>query len=221
MTRWRIVISEAELERCRRDAAFAHILTLGRIANMLRTALSLAADVNDRDGALASRARYSTSLLLAGLLAEALPVLKRSGKHFRHLEAHATRVRTLLQDPELESLHREWLGPMRNKAVFHNDDVVSSSGLALPQLVGPRTLVWGDTEHFMDAHYMMSDEVALLFLVADSHSGASPLAFLERSLKGGLAMTLRVIQAIDALVGQALVEMGFAMERDQPAHVPR
>src|SRR5690606_17773828 len=152
MPAWRILARPEDFDRYRGDEAFAEVLTLGRVTNLLRAVLSLSLDAGDRDGSAAYRARTSTTLLLTGLLVEAIMVVKRSGRHFRHLPAHLTHIQPLFRDPEIDRLEREWLRPMRHQAAFHNDEHVSLEGFRAMHPAVPQPIAQGDSEDAFATH---------------------------------------------------------------------
>jgi hypothetical protein len=211
MASWRISARAADFERLRDDEAFAEILTLGRVSNFLHAALTPIVQASSliRD---AHATQFAGILFLSRLLSEALQVLERSGKHFRELAAFKELVQPILRDADVTKLRKEWLSPIRNRSVFHNDPEVSKTGLvALKKPTVPQDIVVGDDGTTSTQHYPMSNVVAAMFAYELAGSD-DPIGFLSPSFGGVPALAIRVAAAIDALVPQALVERGFAVE---------
>lgn len=212
MQPWKIAASPEQIDKFRGDPAFAEILTLGRIANLLRAALHTAAEQGGKVGTVAERARIAMTLLLTGLVAEAIPVLERSGEHFRHLPGFKGTVKPVLDDPTIRDLRDRWFAPMRNQAVFHNDKVVSKDGLSLLKPSVRQDLARGSTSSFLDAYYPMADVVAILYIIQKAGAVDDPGTFLENAISTVVSAATNVCLAIDTLIGQALERLGFQLE---------
>lgn len=178
MTSWRVSLQPDDLERFKGSQAFAEILTLGRIANLLRTTIALGLTHGPGDDSASDRARASATFLLSGLVAEALPVLERSGQHFRHLPSFKESVTPILKDPQVSEVRSQWLSPLRNQAVFHNDREVSETGLSLMRPDVSHDIVRGSTQLFMDGYYPLADAVAVAYVINKAGSGDDAAAFL-------------------------------------------
>ena len=187
MPQWRIVASPADLDRLRYSEAFAELLTLGRVANLLRASLLAAVHHGSQGGTSADRDRMAMTLLLTGLITEALPVLERSGKHFRHLPAFTNDVQQILSDDKLPDFRQKWCAPLRNQAVFHNDAEVSREGLVLLAPGVPQELAHGSSLSFVDTHYPTADVVAFLYIIqsAGARDGRAPQCGASESVRLG------------------------------------
>jgi len=156
------------------------------------------------------------TLLLSGLVAEALPVIERSGKYFRHLPAFTASILPILKDPNIASLRERWFAPLRNQAVFHNDAAVSESGLGLMKPAVPQDLARGSSESFLDTYYPTADVVAIMFIINAANETESPASFFSESIRAVVDVSARVCLAIDSVVGEALNEWGFVWEEIPP-----
>lgn len=212
MTAWKISASSADFDRLRESEAFAELLTLGRAANLLRDVLlSVTGRGKDR-GSSAARSRMATTLLLTGLVAEAIPLLERSGKHFRHLPAFSRSIIPLLADAGLQSHRKTWFAPLRNQAVFHNDAVVSVKGLELLKPAVPQALAEGGSASFLGTYYPTSDVVAILYVIDAAGATADPGEFLGNAVKTVVDLSMRICLAMDALTGEAFADLGLRVE---------
>jgi hypothetical protein len=209
MSSWQVQASPADFERLRDDERFAALLALCRIANLLRSVLSLAMPHDTPSESAAQRSRMSATLLLTGLLAEALPGLERYGRHFRHLPAYSEQVVPLTTDPARKPLTDGWIRPVRNQAVFHHDPVVSTEGLKLMRPAVPQSLAEGSTTALMDVYYPTADVVAAMYLIQQAGAIDDPSAFLGDSVRTVASFAVRMCEALDALIGQALSDFGF------------
>src|SRR5687767_9722416 len=124
MPAWKVEATAQDFDRVRTDERFAALLSLGRTANLLRSTLSLARPDHEPGGIAGSRSMMSATLLLAGLIAEGLRTLEHYARYWKALPAYTEFVVPLITDPARKSLTDQWLRPIRNQAVFHNDPVV-------------------------------------------------------------------------------------------------
>ena len=155
-------------------------------------------------------------LLLTGLLSEALPVLERSGRFFRELNAHKEHVKPILNDPTVAELRKTFLTPLRNQAVFHNDAEVSRAGLRLMRVPEPLDLGRGTSAALMDTYHPLADLVAISYILDASGGADDPAIWLSSHVSECLRLGGRIAFAIDALVGEALAARGFEWdERDE------
>lgn len=217
MKAWSVVATPEEIAQARSDAAFAELLTLGRVANQIRAVLAGGFALKEQDGTAAARDRNAFFLLLTGMLAEAIPALERSGKHFRDLAQWQGTVLPILQSPSVQRFRNDFLLPLRNQAVFHNDANVSQLGLSSFHPPEDQALVRGSTDEFMDVYYPMSDMVAVVFIADSAGADERTLEWLATALTSSIELGKSICMAIDAVVGQALDERGFTWdEHDAP-----
>jgi len=200
---WVSELTEAKLDEFRDNPSFAEALTLGRASNLIRAVM--AAGLADATGETpaASRQRTSMFFLLAGLVSEALGALERCGQHLRHLPAHESHVRPILRDPKVAELRLEFLSPLRNQAVFHNDQVVSREGLLDFQPEATQPLVAGESDKLIDVYHSLADVVGVNYLLRSRPAGEDPGPWVKQSLSETRELGTRICIAIDTLVGQA------------------
>lgn len=206
---WRISLTPPDLRRLRDDPALPELLTLGRVANILRSALAAGRVQERRDDSASERARVAMTLLLTGIVAEALPLLERSGKYFRDLPAFSSHVRPILGDDGLRDLKAKWLAPVRNQAVFHNDAVVSERGLSALDEHVEFDIARGSTAGHMDVYYPLADLVAVAYMIEAGGSASDPRSFLMETVGPVIQLAGRICTAIDTLLGQALAARGL------------
>ena len=173
--------------------------------------MALGAQDHSLGPTVAARHRTSSILLLTGLLAEALPVLQRSGKHFRDLPEFQQEILPILRDPEVAILRARYLTPLRNQAVFHNDAEVSKVLSTLAPSV-PQIFAEGDSAAFFGAHYPLADVAAFVYVINRAGEAGNPEVYLSNSLGATVALAMRVCSAIDAVVQQALSSFGLVAE---------
>ncbi len=212
MATWFIGASPSDIDRLRDDPAFAEVLTLGRVANLLRATMAGGIESGPRAGTAAERQRTAMFLLLTGLLSEALPLLERTGQYFRGLHAHQEHVRPILSDPTIIALRKSFLTPLRNQAVFHNDAEVSRRGLSLIYSPIAQDLARGTTTALMDTYHPFADLIALSYILDVGGGADNPAAWLASHVQVCLQLGGRIVIAIDALVGEALAERGLQVE---------
>ena len=209
MTPWKVEASAEDFERLRTDERFAALLSLGRTANLLRSTLNLAMPHDEAAETVANRSRMSATLLLAGLIAEALPSLERYARHWKSLPAYTEFVVPLTTDPARTSLTGQWIRPLRNQAVFHNDPVVSIEGLKLMTPKVPQALAQGTTDTFMDVYYPASDAITVIYLIQNAGATAAPMDFIDASVANVISYARRICEALDAIILQGFSQLGF------------
>ena len=209
MSPWKVEATAEDFERVRADERFAALLSLGRTANLLRSALSLAMPHDETTETVTTRSMMSATLLLAGLVAEALVSLERYGRHWKALPAYSVFVIPLTTDPARKSLTNQWLRPLRNQAVFHNDPVVTIEGLKLMTPRVPQALAEGTAETIMDVYYPASDAIAIMYLIQNAGAIATPVEFINASVAGVVSYARRMCEALDAVILQGFSQLGF------------
>ena len=188
------------------------------MSNLVRAVLAGGFALKDQDGTAATRDRNAFFLLLTGILAEAIPALERSGKHFRHLAGWQDNVLPILRSPEVQRLRSEFLLPLRNQAVFHNDVEVSQTGLASFHPPESQAIARGSSDGFMDMYYPLSDMVAIVFIANCAGADQNTMGWLADALSSSIELGKSICLAIDTVVGQALDERGFTWDdNDAPA----
>ena len=213
MTPWKVEATAEDFERHRSDERFAALLSLGRTANLLRSMLNLAMPHEDAVETVANRSMMSAALLLAGLIAEALPSLERYARHWKSLPAYTEFVVPLTTDPARKSLTDQWIKPLRNQAVFHNDPVVSSEGLKLMSPKLPQTLAQGTTDWIVDVYYPASDSITIMYLIQNADATAAPVDLINASLANLISYARRMCEALDAIILQGFSQLGFRLSQ--------
>jgi hypothetical protein len=209
MAPWKVEATTEDFERVRTDERFAALLSLGRTANLLRSTLSLAMPHDEAPRTVANRSMMSATLLVTGFVAEALGSLERYARHWKSLPAYAEFVVPLTTDPVRKSLTGQWLRPLRNQAVFHNDPVVTIESLKLMTPTVPQVLAEGTTETIMDVYYPASDAIAIIYLVQNAGATAAPMEFINASVASLISYARRTCEALDAIVLQGFSQLGF------------
>jgi hypothetical protein len=207
MTPWKVEATTEDFERLRTDEGFAALLSLGRTANLLRSAMSLAMPHDEAAETEANRSKMSAMLLLAGLIAEALPVLERYARLWRSLPAYTEFVLPLTTDSARRALTDQWLRPLRNRAVFHNDPAVSIEGLKPMRPKVPQVLAQGTADTFSDVYYPASDAIAVIYLIENAGASTEPVEFIHTSMTNVVSYALRMCEAIDAIILQGLSQL--------------
>lgn len=152
------------------------------------------------------------TLLATGLISEAIPALRRSGKHLHHLEAYRGELSALLSEVEGTSLRDQWFSRLRNEAVFHNDSQVSSQGCATLRPRVPQDVARGSTSSGSDTYYPLADTVALLYVTRVANESETPVQFLEKAVDTVLTVGIQMCNAIDSVIGQGLRELDLQWE---------
>ena len=92
MTPWKVEATAEDFERLRTDERFAALLSLGRTANLQRSALGLGMPDDKATVTVVNRSMMSATLLMSGLIAEALGSLEQYARHWRSLPAYTELV---------------------------------------------------------------------------------------------------------------------------------
>ena len=130
-----VVISLArdDFDRIKQDPRFVRIVQLGRIVNALRFTHIAGVAASSEPDSSARRQRIASFLYVSGVLYEGFGLADVLGKDFANSTAFREGLGSLLKRAEVVALRQGILNELRNKAVFHNDDVVMTVGLDLVQ----------------------------------------------------------------------------------------
>ncbi len=206
MTAWHIPIAENQLRMLSGNQQFQDTLLLARATNAVRFAVAAGIDTASKDGPAAFRQRIGSYFVVSAALFEAENVLKRVGRSFRTLESWEA-LASWRRDPRTAALHERVLKPLRNKAAYHNDDEVISTGL---DLLGAADVVFAESESpsLLDVHYDFADRVALAFVFEEFAAGdddAMPVQLIDASLR--LAQSF--LQFADSVIGESAAALGL------------
>ncbi len=209
MTAWHIPISEGQLRLLSGNQQFRDTLLLARATNAVRFAVAAGLDTGSKDGPAAFRQRIGSYFVTSAALFEAENVLKRVGRSFRTFESWSA-LTAWRRASSTEALHERVLKPLRNKAAFHNDDEVISTGL---DLLGAADVVFAESENpsLLDVHYDFADRVALAFVFEEFAAGdgnAMPVQLIDASLR--LAQSF--LQFADAVIGESAAALGLDLK---------
>lgn len=191
------------------DVAFAELLVLARMANALRFALSAAFDAPG--GVIGERQRNASFLQTAANVSEILQTLQRMEKHFRDLLTYKELIAPLLADDSAADLRSRILKWLRDKAVFHHDRNVMPGGLSELD-GGPWTFAEGDSNAFMGVSYPLADFATIRAALEQIDSSEGLIDVFEKVLRQTVELALRILTAVDSLIGEALNERGFLLE---------
>jgi hypothetical protein len=209
MSAWHIPIAADQLRRLSEDQKFRDLLLLARTANSVRFAVAAGLDTGSKDGPAAFRQRVGSYFVASAALFEAENVLRRVGRSFHSLNSW-TALTDWRRDPSASALQKRVLKPLRNKAVYHNDDEVISEGL---RYLGAADVVFAESESpsLIDVHYDLSDRVALAFAFegfANGDEAAMPMQLIDASL----SLARSFIELADAVIGELAVSLGLNLE---------
>lgn len=214
MSSWRVRIDQVQLESLRGDAAFAEVLTLGRISNLLRGTWTSGQQFATGDDIVSHRQRMAMLFILGALVAEAFLTLERLGMQFRHLAAYSDHIQPLLRDPKISQLRKDLLSELRNRSVFHNDQEVSQLGLQHLALPEGANIAEGPNASFTDVYFSLGDLVALSYLVNSAGVPADPMPWIRTNFIAVHELAFRICTAIDYLVGEELARRGMILVED-------
>jgi hypothetical protein len=210
---WRIVADATTFEACRHDPAFHRLVKVAHIVNSLRFAEGAAFDRLNDETPAATRQRAGSYFYLAGILDEGLNFAERLGQDFRTFKTYEEGFRELLKDPEVRALRSGLLDRLRNQAVFHNDDIVTSS--TIPELQLNRyVFAAGETQRMGDVYYALADIAVMSFAIGHELPNENFNAALERALRSVVELSKRFAVATDQLIGEVLNTYGWVLERD-------
>jgi hypothetical protein len=146
-------------------------------------------------------------------LDEGLTFAERLGQDFRTYGTYQHGFRDLLKDPEVRALRSGLLDRLRNQAVFHNDDIVTSS--TVPDLhLNHYVFAAGESPRMGDVHYALADVAVLRFAVGEDIPDGDFNSALEHVLRSVVELSRRFAVAADQLIGEALNARGWVLERD-------
>jgi len=210
---WRITYPPEDFAALKTDERFWQLVALARLVNALRFAQSSLPGQDD-DSPRGVRQRLNSFFHTAALLKEGIPLAQRLGKNFRHLPAFKERFLPILQDQSVEILLSKHLKPLRNEAVSH----------FLESELGPRlsnddfdelTFVWGMGKTQGQTYYQLADMLAMRAFTGTTISREDFLARARELMQQTTDLAIKYQSAADRLIGEALLEMDWKMERGE------
>jgi hypothetical protein len=206
----RIACKPEAFATLRTDQRLWQVLALARLVNSLRFAhAALPASADDTPNAI--RQRLSSFFLTASLLNEGIPLVQRLGKHFRHLKAYQERFQPILQDRDVEALLSGNLKPLRNEAVSHF--LEGSLGPRLTDQDSHEAFVIGLGRSQGQTYYQLADLLALRAFTGPTGTSDEFQRVRDDLVQRTTNLAVHFLSASDRLIGEALLEMGWHMER--------
>jgi len=146
-----------------------------------------------------------TSLYLAALIQEALRFAERLRQDFRDVKSFVDGLDSLLREPEVGAMRNGVLARLRDQAIYHHDDEVTTSSLPVMQAEA-YVLASGQGNQRGDVYYELADMAVLQHALRPD---GSPTAFGEAAaaFTTSLArLATRFAQSADELIGQVLLD---------------
>lgn len=211
---WEIWCPKEKYKELQHDLRFPALLTLSRIINSLRFCQIALLQV--KDGGTPSNSRQVTYsfLFASGILYEGLKVAYNFGKYFSGMKSFKEYFTPLLKDKKTKYLYKNILNRFRNKIVFHFDeDVVPSmlENMDFPEY----KFVIGNSEKMGDTYYVLSDEIAMNYILSEFNKGENEKEFLGTLIQETTNTAIAFINAAEKLIAEALLDMGWEL-REKP-----
>ncbi|HET7025311.1 MAG TPA: hypothetical protein VFI39_08925 [Gemmatimonadales bacterium] len=211
-SKWAVTLDREGFARISADPRLRDLVIYARITNAIRFAQLAGLQVERRDSPSDNRQRFHSFLFVAALFAEARKIAETVGERFRHLPAFTKHIRPFLADKSVEALWVNHLLPLRDSIVFHFDDKQLPEHL---RSISRERYVFA-TAHGPakgDIYFPLADELAIASILGSRWSPEEFADLLRRTVD---AVT-RLADGFDALLPQALQELGWQFEQDDGA----
>lgn len=215
---WEVVCSKEEFEKFKNDERFLAILNLSRIVNALLFCQISALETGKTDTPSAKRQRINSFFYGSAVLYEGLRFANTLGKYFRNLESFRRGFEPLLKDKSVKKFKEAELNLMRNKFIFHFDNVVAQKALKSTES-DSNIFAIGYGERLGQIYYTLADEAAIHFILNDKQSAQDAQfdqdfeCHSKQLIQRITNLMTKFTEAADQLIGEVIKQMGWTFKR--------
>jgi hypothetical protein len=208
---WDIECTPETFESLKSDERFLSLLALARFTNAIRFCQQPAISASKSDSPAASRQIINSFLFASAVLYEGFLLVERLGKHFHDLDSFKKGFGALLRDKKVKELRKSFLYQMRNRFVFHFDDVVAKDALKnfkLPNYKFASCL--GNTSGEM--YFNLADEAVMNYILQSESKefDDDPENRLPKLTQDITELMVNFALSADRLMVEALPGMGWS-----------
>lgn len=195
---WELYIPRERVAPLFADRRFRRILTLGRVANVLRYAIAALVPLRGDRSPAARLQRFNSFFLHGAMLVEGMDLARRLAQDFRSDPAFQEGFGKLLRDPDVAKLVKRHLKGLRNEAVFHADDDLAGPTGGESQV--DFVFMTGIGLKRGDLHYEASDLGTARVMLGTLSEGEDYRPILRAAMKQTTALTKAFLSAADRLM---------------------
>ena len=209
-TAYDIICSNAIFDIVKTDERFLGLLTLARFVNALRFCQQAGIDGKMSTGYTDARSDVNSFLFSASILYEGFLLVEKLATNFRDVDSFKSGFGVLLRDKKVSLMRKSVLNRMRNKFVFHFDQVVAKEALAdfdLPEY----KFASGVGKAAGEMVFVLADEAVINYLLqpAPGESNDSLTKRYKEILQDTTEVISTFLDAAEKLMGDVLKDMGF------------
>lgn len=207
-TWWEIACEGDKLKKARDDPRFAHLVTLARATNALSLATTALEHIENPSSPVGARDTWNSFFFTCGILYEALQLVKKMNKNFKHDDRFQKGLRTLLKDPRAKRVENPHWAPVRNRALFHFDPSwfeQQLKGLKFDKCI----FVRAEGTKKKGIYHPFADEFVMELLVGDAIDSKDFEAKLHAIAKDTTALAIEFSNMAEDLIAHTLHEWGF------------
>jgi len=204
---WHIETDKAHFNELKTQERFWQLVALARAVNALRFVhVALLGHESEAETLKANRTRFNSFFFNCALLYEALLLVQRMSKHYRHYSGFEN-LRGILRDPIATELRESSLASLRNRLAFHFDE--SEIGAQMAKTDMPPRFVSGEGEANIDVYYHLADLCAVGAFAGFSLDEPDALGKLGRRIAGATDLAIRFINAAEEFIVEVLSAEGW------------
>lgn len=159
----KVVISKANYVRAKNQPLFVAGIQLSRLINSIRSAQRILLRIPNNGSTTNTKDRTEMFLYFASIVFEALKTLNQNAKHVKTLRAWAVTKQTRkyldAERGNTQSMYNRLCGAIRNKVMFHYDELAIQAGLNRGKVIKSVLFAIGKTTAQHDIVYAFADSL--------------------------------------------------------------
>lgn len=209
---WEFFCSAEEFDAFRNDPAFAQLLALARLLNVLRYVQSGWARMPEAEPD-ATRQRFNAFLIMGALLFEGRLLVNRMGRNYQDLPSWRETFPIVLRNTKFRSLLDDF-ETARNRAIFHFDESEFAAQAAQwPHDGKDVRFSHGIGRSVQGTYHELADSMAMQALFGPATDEAEWRARARILVHTASDFTVAFLRSADLAVSEALLGKGFKIRR--------
>jgi hypothetical protein len=211
-TWWEIACEGDKLKKAREDPRFAGIVTLARATNALSLATAILPHIEEPGSPAGARDTWNSFFFTCGILYEALQLVKKMNKEFKHDDRFQKGLRTLLKDPRAKRVENPHWAPVRNRAAFHFDANWFEEQLKRSDF-DKCIFVRAEGKKKKGVYYPFPDELVIELMVGVAIESEDFEPRLHAMAKDTTALAIEFSNMAEDVIAHTLRDWGFALSQ--------
>jgi hypothetical protein len=213
---WQVYCDRQRFEACRMDNRFPYIVALARAVNSLKFVHSAMLHAGIGNSPEARRGRLNSYFFASAILYESLKLVRTMTQAFKQDKMFWDGLHSILRDKAAQTIEKNYLNPVRNKAVFH----------FLPkffaEMIRSATcdeciFASGRGKRREELYYPFADVITGGILMGFSSDTAEYYQALGNAMSDTSNLMVRFIDAAEFLIARYMKEWGFKPGEVGPA----